>query len=764
MDAKPDAKREPLSRRLFQRGGWRRPAPLRGGRAPSAPGVPPAKPHRLAAALRFLAAAVLPLAVALVQLKFLPHYTWGLFYPAAFFASRIGGTAAGILATLEGAALGLFVFTPPEEAWPTHGYYAFIPVTLFIVMGSIFSVSHGRMKKLTRDWQAATKELDEVFEKAPVGIFISDLSGRYTDVNAAACRLLGRTRDELLGGTIVDLIRPGQEARLQADRDFMLSTGGVRVGEWELKRRDGTFVPVEVSASILPDGRWQAFVRDLSERKRADDAVRQLSEARRRSEFQLALEAAANAMVMVDSRGRVVLTNDAADRLFGYRRGELAGRSLDALIPVRFREAHAAQCAGFFGSSDAKRSMGASRVLPALRKDGGEFPAEVGLTRVRLEKETFVVTSVIDVSERMAAELRLLESEERLRLLIQNVKDYAIFMHDADGKVTVWNEGAERILGYPAGDILGRAFTTFYTAEDVAAGKHQRDLRDAVALGSIQVEEWRVRKDGSRFMANIVINPVYGRDGSLVGYAKIIRDLTEIKTASENLRRTMEDLEGFAYTASHDLRSPLRAIQGYAHFALERLKSNADAESLEMLHRISASAVRLDSLIRDVLSYSAISREDVALSPVDLDKIVTHVLHLYPILEKVRLEVARPLGSALAQESLILQIVSNLLVNAVKFVPAGREPAIEVRTERGEGGRLRLIVQDNGPGIPRVHWEKIFQPFARLPGARGTPGSGIGLAIVKRAVERLGGTIRVESAPCTGTRFVVELAEAGRAA
>jgi signal transduction histidine kinase len=125
------------------------------------------------------------------------------------------------------------------------------------------------------------------------------------------------------------------------------------------------------------------------------------------------------------------------------------------------------------------------------------------------------------------------------------------------------------------------------------------------------------------------------------------------------------------------------------------------------------------------------------------------------------MEVARPLGVVLAQESLMLQVVSNLLVNAVKFVPAGRAAAIEVRTAKGAPGKLALIVADNGPGIPRVHWERIFHPFARLPSARGVPGSGIGLAIVKRAVERLGGTIRVESDPCTGTRFTIELSEAG---
>ncbi|MBI2787764.1 MAG: PAS domain S-box protein [Elusimicrobia bacterium] len=761
MAAQPAEKRATLSSRVSDRLNGRRASARRSGRAPSAPGGPPAEPHRLAASARVLAAVLLPFGVALVQTEYYPHFTWALFYPAAYFSSRLGGTGAGLAATAVSAFLGLFFFTPPEESWPRHGYYAFVPAGLFVLMGAIFSVSHGRLKKVTLAWQAATKELDEVFENAPVGIFIADLSGRYTDVNEEACLLLGRAREELLGLRIGDLLRPGQESRLAADREYFLRTGAKRVGEWDLKRGDGSFVPVEVSACVLPDGRWQAFVRDLTERKRAEEAQRRLAEAQRHDELRLALESAANAMVMVDSRGRIAASNAEADRLFGYGPGELRGRFVEDLVPERYRASHPALRDAFLHEAGGRRSMAVGRPLVGLRKDGREFPVEIVLTRVDLDGEKFVITSAVDLTDRIAVEQRLRESEERLRLLVQNVKDYAIYMHDPDGNVTVWNEGAERLFGYRAEDILGRNIATFYTPEDAAAGKNESDLKAAVERGSLQVEAWRVRKDGSRFLANVVTTPVYGRDGTLVGYGKVLRDLTEVKRAEEDLRRTVQDLEGFAYTVSHDLRSPLRAIQGYAHFAQERLKDKADPQSLDMLQRISASAVRLDRLIRDVLSYSAITRQPLELGPVDLDKVVDHVVGLYPILQSARLNVARPLGAVLAQESLMLQVVSNLLVNAVKFVPAGRAAAIEVRTERSAPGKMSLIVADNGPGIPRVHWERIFQPFARLPSARGVAGSGIGLAIVKRAVERLGGTIRVESDPCTGTRFTIELTEAG---
>ncbi|MCM2304441.1 MAG: PAS domain S-box protein [Elusimicrobia bacterium] len=747
MNTGDDEAQANLARRLFRWVEGPDPSPRRFARA-----LPAAAPASRAG---FLGAAVLPFAAAAVQAAFWPvimPFTWFLFYPAAFLAPWIGGPWAGLLAVLESAALGWYYFMPAGKS----GYAALATVGMFSGMGILFCAVHGRLRAVTREWRSASEELAEFFEQASEGIFIADAAGRYLDVNAAGCRLLGRPREAILGRAIAGLIPPAQR-----------KIGGVQVAERDLQRDDGTSVPVEVSSSLLPDGRWQAFVRDITERRRAEDAMRRLAELKRRDEFQMALESAANAMVMVDARGRIVLTNAEADKLFGYARGELVGRSLETLVPERFKGPHRGQCESFFAGGAGKRSMGASRALQALRKDGSEFPADIGLTRVGLEDEKFVVTSVIDVSERIAFEQRLLQSEERLRLLVQNVKDYAIFMHDVEGKVTVWNEGAERILGYRAEEILGHNFSVFYTPEDAAAGRHEADLAAAVERGSLQRDEWRLRKDGSRFLANVVVTPVYGADGRLVGFGKVLRDLTEVRKAeaalkdsAASLRRSVEDLEAFAYTASHDLRSPLRAIQGYAHFARERLKDKSDPETLGMLDRIGGSAIRLDRLIRDVLSYSAIAREEVTLSPIDLDRIVEHVLNLYPNLTAAGLEVRRPLGAVMAQESLMLQIVSNLLVNAVKFVPAGREPAIEVRTEAAGGGKLRLIVEDNGPGIPRVHWERIFKPFERLPDARATAGSGIGLAIVKRAVERLGGRITVESEPCTGTRFTVELEEA----
>lgn len=488
-----------------------------------------------------------------------------------------------------------------------------------------------------------------------------------------------------------------------------------------------------------------------------------------------------------------------------------------------------------------------------------------------------------------AAALR--ESDRRFRLLVQSVRDYAIFMLDPGGRVISWNIGAQKIKGYAADDILGRHFSIFYPPEDT--GKPAWELEEAARRGSFEDEGWRVRKDGTRFWANVVITAVKDEEGRLTGFAKVTRDLTERRRAEElererdlrrvidgvpalvsyvddrqryafnnlayeqwfgrgrhelrgmtvreavgddayavvrphleralsgqrvdceipiaakdgparwlhvryepdrsmdgtvrgvfvvasdvsamrehasaleaavrertsDLQRSVADLESFTYTITHDLRGPLRAIQGYAHFALRRLEDTVDQESRRLLERIAASSGRMDQLIRDLLAFSGVSRAEFKLVPVDLDGVVAHVIDHYPGLQKADVRVRGPLGRALGQESLLTQCVSNLIENGLKFVAPGHPPCVAVRSERSDG-KVVLWFEDNGIGIPDGSRDKIFEPFVRLHPEQGYDGTGIGLAIVKKAVARMGGRVGVESELGRGSRFWIELAEA----
>lgn len=390
------------------------------------------------------------------------------------------------------------------------------------------------------------------------------------------------------------------------------------------RRPTGMFHGVRAALGRLP-GRIHAFLNEG-----------EFDVSRERERFQLALELSSAAMVMSDRLGRIVLTNGVAECLFGYAKEELHGKTVESLMPLRFQAAHPGHRAGFHKEPGAKRAMGVGRDLHALRKDGTEFPAEIGLSRMQGREGEYVVATIIDITER--------------------------------------------------------------------------------------------------------------------------------KRAEQALRRSAADLESFVYTVSHDLRSPIRAIQGYAHFVLKRLGEGPDPESLLMLRRISDCGVRLDHLIRDLLSYSAISREVLALAPVDLDKLVAEIVGQYPDIGKARVRVRGPLGKVLAQESLLTQALSNVLGNAAKFVLKDKTPEIDVWTEIRESGKVRLIIQDNGVGISREHWSRIFDPFEKLPVSETREGTGIGLAIARKAVERLGGSISVESEPGKGSRFQLELAGCEHAA
>jgi PAS domain S-box-containing protein len=488
--------------------------------------------------------------------------------------------------------------------------------------------------------------------------------------------------------------------------------------------------------------------------------------------------------------------------------------------------------------------------------------------------------------ERDRAQTALAASEEEFRMLVSGVRDYAIFLLDPEGYVASWNAGAERIKGYRAHEIIGRHFSTFYMPEDLAAGKTEKELEIAIREGKYEEEGWRLRKDGSRFWASVVItalwdetgrhrgfgkvtrditerreserirtivdnvvdgivtfdetgtiesvNPaaerifgydaeqvvgrsvsrladgggpldwaagagvvgireVLGRrkDGTLfpmdlaVGgfhfqgrraYTAVVRDITERRRAEEQLRfyaqelrdknaelaRSNQELDDFAYIASHDLKEPLRGIHNYAAFLLEDYAERLDADGkakLETLIRLSA---RMEELIDSLLEFSRVGRLELSSQETDLNELVRKTLEgLQITLEERRAEVVipRPLPRVRCDRVRVGEVFHNLITNAVKYNdrPVKR---VEVGYREGAGGGPPVFtVKDDGIGIPERHQEAIFRIFKRLHGRdKYGGGTGAGLTIVKKIVERHGGRIWLESAPGAGTTFLFTLA------
>ncbi len=250
-------------------------------------------------------------------------------------------------------------------------------------------------------------------------------------------------------------------------------------------------------------------------------------------------ERSPDSIVITDGAGSIVRVNAELERSFGYGRSELVGQPIELLIPERFRPAHPGHRQKYANQS-RRRPMGAGLELSARRKDGSEFPVDIMLSPVDTPGGSFVLCAIRDISERRLAEAALEQSEQRFRLFVESVRDYAIFQLDPEGRIRTWNSAAERMKGYRADEIVGQHFSCFYLPEDVAGGKPERELKVASETGRCEDEGWRLRKDGSRFWANVTISSIRDRGGKLLGFGKITRDATERRDAEEALRQSEE--------------------------------------------------------------------------------------------------------------------------------------------------------------------------------------------------------------------------------
>jgi PAS domain S-box-containing protein len=366
-----------------------------------------------------------------------------------------------------------------------------------------------------------------------------------------------------------------------------------------------------------------------------------------------------------------------------------------------------------------------------------------------------------EMNRRSKAEQNLRESEERFRLMATSVKEYAILMLDPGGRISSWNAGAERIKGYAAEEIIGQHFSRFYPGEEITRGKPDYELKMAAQEGQFEDEGWRVRKDGSRFWANVVITAVRDDSGRLRGFCKVSRDMSERRRAEEEIKRqnaqldaANRELDAFSYSVAHDLRAPLRAIDGFSSAVLEDCKDQISAQGKLYLERVRAGAVRMAHLIDDLLRLSRISRQQMARSEVDLSALAQEVvsqLRLTSPDRRVRFMIT-PGISVSGDRDLLRIVLENLLGNAWKFTSKEPQAEIELGMQNGDGQPI-FFVRDNGPGFDMRYADKLFGVFQRLHRDSEFPGTGVGLATVERIIQRHGGRIWAKAAVGEGATF-----------
>jgi len=467
------------------------------------------------------------------------------------------------------------------------------------------------------------------------------------------------------------------------------------------------------------------------------------------------------AIFLLDPSGHVISWNLGAERIKGYTEKEVVGRHFSLFYREEdVRSGHPEH------ELDIARATGHYREEGwRVRKDGTEFWASVTISTVFDPPGTLAGFLKItrDLTERRRTEDTLRASEERFRLLVESVRDYAIFMLDPDGRIVSWNAGAERIKGYRADEIIGRHLSVFYRPVDVESKHPEFELRVAAAEGRYEEEGWRVRKDGSLFWASVTITAIRDSSNRLRGFAKVTRDLTDRRdaakrelqlfreqTARAEAEKANQVKDEFLAVLSHELRTPLNAIVGWAH--LLRVPGGLAAEQVDRgLDAIQRNASIQSQLVSDVLDISRIRSGKVRLTPrrVDAKDVVAaamETVRLAADAKRIDLRSALPPEPQLvwADPERLQQVVWNLLSNAVKFTPSGGR--VEA-TLTPVGSRLVLTVTDTGIGIRADFLPHVFEIFRQEDSSstRTHGGLGLGLAIAKQLVELHGGVIEALS-------------------
>ena len=495
--------------------------------------------------------------------------------------------------------------------------------------------------------------------------------------------------------------------------------------------------------------------RELDARKQAEQALRESEER-----FRAVAESATDAIVAADKRGHITYFNPGAERIFGYAARDVISRPLTLLMPPRFHDAHRQGLARFLTTGEA-RVVGRTVELVGQRKDGTEFPLELSLASWKVRGDTFFTGILRDITERKQAEELLRASEERFHLMVKSVEDYAIFMLDAEGRVATWNAGAERIKGYRADEIIGRHFSCFYTPVDVQAKNPEQLLQEAVSRGRCEDKGWRVRKDGSAFWADVVLTALRDQHGTLLGFTKVTRDITErtrleqeIQQHSVALEAANKELDAFSYSVAHDLRAPLRAIDGFSRILLEDHAPTLAPEAQHYLNVVRRNSQRMGLLIDDLLAFSRLSRQPLnkqLVRPADLVRQCVDELRAEQQGRRVEIAIG-DLPACQADPALLKHVWMNLMANALKYTRKQEVAVIEVGS-REQSGACVYFVKDNGVGFDMQYADKLFGVFQRLHRPEDYEGTGVGLAIVQRVIHRHSGRVWAEAAVNQGATF-----------
>jgi PAS domain S-box-containing protein len=649
------------------------------------------------------------------------------------------------------------------------------------------SLSSGQDITVQQQAQEQLRQSEEqlrlTLENAPIGILTSGLDGHLLSVNPAFCNILGYSAEELTHLSVEDITHPDDwketRTRFQA-----LVSGDIDSYELEKRylRRDGVIITGRARAGLVRDAQGKPLmvvgeVEDITQRERTEKM------------FQLVVESAPNAIVMVNSESRIMLVNSQTEKYFGYRRDELLGKPIEVLIPERLREHHPDYVKSF-KSEHRARPMGLGRNLFGLRKDGSEFPVEVGLSPVETGQELLILSAIVDISERVRSDREL----QRMRTYLKNIIDSmpsVLVGVDREGRVTEWNQSAEKATGVPNDKAIGQPFKQLFPELESQLDNMREAIRNHTPM---RTERLLTEKNGEPRYADVMVYPLLANGAA--GAVIRVDDITSRVRIEQMMVQTekMMSVGGLAAGMAHEINNPLSGVlQGCQNIQrrlspdLEPNRRTAEALGvdldqvyryldergiLDFVNAIQQAASRASHIVADMLAYSRSTTTDFQPARVEemLDTVVRLAASDYDLKRKYdfkQVEIVRDfdpeLETLICDHTEIEQVLLNLIKNAAQAMSDGDTPPphrIILRTRR-EGAYGCIDVQDNGPGMDERTQRRIFEPFFTTK-AVGV-GTGLGLSVSYFIVtDQHNGTMDVVSKPGEGTCFTVRLPVHGK--
>jgi PAS domain S-box-containing protein len=624
---------------------------------------------------------------------------------------------------------------------------------------------NAKIPNSTEDALDALRDSEEKYQLLLDGIkdyaiFMIDPQGQVLSWNTGAERIKGYKAEEIIGRNFSCFFPQQDIERGRPQEVLRLTAASGRHEEQGMRvRKDGSRFVASVTFTALRDRNgnlwgFSEFSHDLSESKESEAKYRGL------------LEAAPDAMVVVNQSGKIVLLNVQAEKQFGYSRDELVGQKVTNIIPEGFAERLIADETRSASEALAQQ-IGTGIELIGRRKDGSDFPIELMLSPLENAEGILVTAAIRNISVRKDAEKHLAQMEGRYRGLLEAAPDAMVVVNQG-GEIVLLNVQAEKQFGYSRDELVGQRVKNIipegFAERLIADGTRSAAEALAQQIGT-GIELYGRQKDGNDFPIEIMLSPLESAEGILVTAA--IRNITERKRSEDRLVRTVgelkrsnDELEQFAYVASHDLQEPLRMVASYTQLLAQRYKGRLDADADEFIAYAVDGSNRMQALIKDLLAYSRAGTTGKGFHQISSENALKEALtNLRATIQDSGAVVTQDsLPAITMDETQLVQVFQNLVGNAIKY-RTSEAPRVHVSAMKNGGKEWIFCVKDNGLGIEPQYFERIFVIFQRLHGREEFKGTGIGLSICKKIVERLGGRIWVESEPEKGSTFCFTIPE-----